>query len=486
MKMIVRLSTIAAFILLGTGCARRKYVAQTVAPLDQRSRTSNSEQKAQDKSVTEPIKKVEEPAPIAVQTEPPSKAFEARVTAAAEAARKTGAAAKADSAKTETDALARVVDAMNSYQVLKSEIVLFPVNQATLTDDAKSQLQVLAKSAQGLEHYAIEIQGFTDKTGSPTVNESLSQQRAQEVARYLANEYKIPVRSISLVGSGYAQPVADDKTNEGRKLNRRVEVRLYVPAAANDSSLVHVKPSRGIGADGLYRFRTTMQSPAGSSNERGQQKPFTKATLPATEEVDEAIASLPPGRITYDPPGQMTVGLTISVQVRIIGLTAETPAEVSRVEPLLKNNMERPALPIRPLRVSQSMRIVLSGNADEFKIDHDSKYSPEIQAIGTEDTTEWTWTVTPLKSGKRRLHLSAVAIFNVSGKELQKNYAAYDTDIDVRVDKVSVVMGVMHFIVDQWKTITGIATATGITASITAWFRKRRGEPGAPDQAPAP
>jgi OOP family OmpA-OmpF porin len=96
-------------------------------------------------------------------------------------------------------------------------------------------LEELAKSADGLDRYVIEVQGFTDKTGGPIVNERISQLRAQEVARYLANEYKVPVRSISMLGSGYAQPVADDKTREGRKQNRRVEVRLYVPEAASAS-----------------------------------------------------------------------------------------------------------------------------------------------------------------------------------------------------------------------------------------------------------
>jgi outer membrane protein OmpA-like peptidoglycan-associated protein len=49
------------------------------------------------------------------------------------------------------------------------------------------------------------------------------------VARYLAAKYQIPVRSISVLGLGYAQPVADDSTRDGRKQNRRVEVRLWVP-----------------------------------------------------------------------------------------------------------------------------------------------------------------------------------------------------------------------------------------------------------------
>jgi OOP family OmpA-OmpF porin len=67
-------------------------------------------------------------------------------------------------------------------------------------------------------------------------NDELSARRAEAVARYLANEHKIPVRSINVLGSGYALPVADDKTRDGRKQNRRVEVRLYVPEVASASS----------------------------------------------------------------------------------------------------------------------------------------------------------------------------------------------------------------------------------------------------------
>jgi outer membrane protein OmpA-like peptidoglycan-associated protein len=137
--------------------------------------------------------------------------------------------------------LARTVDAMNKYQVLKTETVLFAVNQSKLTEDAKAQLEELAKSTEGLDRYVIEVQGFTDKSGSSSINDRLSEARAQEVARYLAAEHKIPVRSISLLGVGYTQPVADDKTREGRKLNRRVEIRLYVPEAATASKALTAK-----------------------------------------------------------------------------------------------------------------------------------------------------------------------------------------------------------------------------------------------------
>jgi outer membrane protein OmpA-like peptidoglycan-associated protein len=247
MKTTAKIAMVAGLGLLGTGCATKKYVAQTVAPIDARVTGTESKNAAQDKQIADQGKSIDELDKSESRTREQLKDTDAKAVAAGEAAAKAdqkadGAWKAADGAKSlaqqglDANAqLARTVDAMNKYQVLKSETVLFAVNQAKLTDDAKSQLEELAKSTEGLDRYVVEVQGFTDKTGSAGINERLSQQRAQEVARYLANEYKIPVRSISLLGSGYALPVADDKTREGRKLNRRVEVRLFVPEAATAS-----------------------------------------------------------------------------------------------------------------------------------------------------------------------------------------------------------------------------------------------------------
>jgi len=244
MTITTKIATIAALSLLGTGCATKKYVAQTVAPIDARVTGTETKNTEQDKQLAEHGKSIEETDRSLSRTREQLKDTDAKAIAAGEAASKAdqkadGAWKAADGAKSlaqqglDANAqLARTVDAMNKFQVLKSETVLFGFNRANLTEDAKSQLEELAKSTEGLDRYVIEVQGFTDKTGSMTANERLSEMRAQEVARYLANQYKIPVRSISLLGSGYAQPVADDKTREGRKLNRRVEVRLFVPEAA--------------------------------------------------------------------------------------------------------------------------------------------------------------------------------------------------------------------------------------------------------------
>ena len=78
----------------------------------------------------------------------------------------------------------------------------------------------------------VSCRNSSDKTGNASYNDMLSQRRAEAVARYLTNQYKIPVRNITMLGEGYAQPVADDKTRDGRKQNRRVEVKLWVPESA--------------------------------------------------------------------------------------------------------------------------------------------------------------------------------------------------------------------------------------------------------------
>ena len=66
----------------------------------------------------------------------------------------------------------------------------------------RTELDDIAKMREGKDRFVIEVQGFTDKTGSAGDNEQLSQRRAAAVARYLANEHKIPVRGHQDAGIG--------------------------------------------------------------------------------------------------------------------------------------------------------------------------------------------------------------------------------------------------------------------------------------------
>ncbi len=71
----------------------------------------------------------------------------------------------------------------------------------------------------------VEVQGFTDSTGSLSLNMNLSQNRAQAVASYLETGGILHQRFI-VVGKGPANPIASNESPEGRSQNRRVEIRL--------------------------------------------------------------------------------------------------------------------------------------------------------------------------------------------------------------------------------------------------------------------
>jgi len=248
----------ALLSLAGTGCvATHKYVAKTISPVESRVTATESKNTDQDKQLADHAKDIDGLSTDLSRTKERVTDADAKAVAAGQSAQRAGeradnaqraadgaqrsaegAQTTADRGLQRSDVIEKNMVAMNKFDMTKSVTVLFPVNQAKLNDDAKAELDEIAKMAEGKDRFVIEVQGFTDKTGSPLTNEQLSQARAAAVARYLVNEHKIPVRTINTLGSGYALPVADDKTREGRKQNRRVEVRLFVPQAIQTGSTV--------------------------------------------------------------------------------------------------------------------------------------------------------------------------------------------------------------------------------------------------------
>jgi outer membrane protein OmpA-like peptidoglycan-associated protein len=116
-----------------------------------------------------------------------------------------------------------------AYQIQKELIlvgVTFPVNSANLTDAAKKELDKVVESLKALPHVKVEVQGHTDISGSRDWNMELSQMRAESVMNYFV-EQGISQDRLTAKGYGPTQPKYDNKTAEGRRKNRRVElVRL--------------------------------------------------------------------------------------------------------------------------------------------------------------------------------------------------------------------------------------------------------------------
>jgi OOP family OmpA-OmpF porin len=103
--------------------------------------------------------------------------------------------------------------------------VLFETGEAKLLPSSFTELDSVAVYLNSKPTLKIEITGHTDNKGSETINQTLSEKRAQAVADYLVSKKIEPTR-ITYKGYGSQKPITTNETEEGRKLNRRVEFML--------------------------------------------------------------------------------------------------------------------------------------------------------------------------------------------------------------------------------------------------------------------
>ena len=139
------------------------------------------------------------------------------------------AQATADAAVAGVNATNDRISALDDYTPQETASVNFRVGSSVLNPDAKTKLDEIATKALNAKGYVLEVTGFADSTGGTEMNRRLSQRRADAVIRYLVENHQIPLRRIvTPYGFGETNPVADNKTREGRTQNRRVEVKVLV------------------------------------------------------------------------------------------------------------------------------------------------------------------------------------------------------------------------------------------------------------------
>ena len=123
------------------------------------------------------------------------------------------------------------VNTLDDYDQKLAATVYFSTGSARLSTEAKKDLADLVQKTKDLKGYVVEVAGFTDTTGKRALNEDLSDRRANAVVRYL-EENDVPLRRIlTPAGLADSHSVADNKTRDGRKMNRRVEVKVFVNKA---------------------------------------------------------------------------------------------------------------------------------------------------------------------------------------------------------------------------------------------------------------
>ncbi len=119
---------------------------------------------------------------------------------------------------------ARVVLTASSITI--TEKIQFDTGKAEILPASFGLLDEITKvMADNPQIELIEIDGHTDSTGTAAINRKLSQARAESVLKYMTGK-GIEGKRLSAKGFGPDKPIADNKTDDGKEKNRRVEFNI--------------------------------------------------------------------------------------------------------------------------------------------------------------------------------------------------------------------------------------------------------------------
>ncbi len=144
----------------------------------------------------------------------------------------------ADRAISRADNTDKRVSALDEYKETQLLVIAFTFNSSSLSGDARTQLDGLARLTNDVKGYLIEVKGFASSDGDDHYNALLSQRRAETVVRYLIENHQISLRRIITPhGYGELSPVAENSSAQGRQQNRRVEIRILVNKGLESAAL---------------------------------------------------------------------------------------------------------------------------------------------------------------------------------------------------------------------------------------------------------
>jgi outer membrane protein OmpA-like peptidoglycan-associated protein len=166
--------------------------------------------------------------------------------------------------------------------------VNFEYDQATLTVNAQTLLDGVADALKAVPDVAIEVDGHTDSRGDDAYNRNLSERRAQSVMQYLG-EHGVDASRMSAVGYGETEPIADNDSDEGRELNRRVELKIVGVGTSADAG--QGVDDASISADAAPAF-----DGAGDESVIPDGEDPSPALEPAAADGDDPGTELQPGQ----------------------------------------------------------------------------------------------------------------------------------------------------------------------------------------------
>jgi OOP family OmpA-OmpF porin len=117
------------------------------------------------------------------------------------------------------------VPAVAATKVTYAADAFFDFDKSALKPEGRAKLDDLIGKIKGINLEVIIAVGHTDSVGSNSYNQKLSVKRSESVKAYLVSK-GIEKNRVYTEGKGETQPVADNKTSEGRSKNRRVEIEV--------------------------------------------------------------------------------------------------------------------------------------------------------------------------------------------------------------------------------------------------------------------
>ena len=114
----------------------------------------------------------------------------------------------------------------------KSVSIYFGSGLFAVDPNARKVLDGFAQTLGVFQNAYVQVEGNTDNVGARPANVTLSKQRAEAVVSYLVERHRLDRGRFVAVGNGPDRPVADNRTAEGRELNRRTDFKIIKNAAA--------------------------------------------------------------------------------------------------------------------------------------------------------------------------------------------------------------------------------------------------------------
>jgi len=146
----------------------------------------------------------------------------------------TGSAAQAtaNEAVTQISELDAKFGRRNHLEQAEEATVLFELGSARLDASNDSRLNDIAMKLKSNPDAVLVLEGRTDSTGDPAYNIQLGEKRIASIERFLVVGHSVPVHQIYKMSYGEDNPVSENKTREGRAMNRAVVLRLMAPATS--------------------------------------------------------------------------------------------------------------------------------------------------------------------------------------------------------------------------------------------------------------